>query len=150
MRFAAPVALALVALAGCTTPADDDPHMHQMGAGSFHMTLSGVPEMPMAPGEMFNVTVMAQHGAGLEGMDARMTDHIGAHFWNMSMEDPTAGLSHATTCAHTAGEVPGTYTALCQAPMEPGTYHIRSHMRMMDEEKVTHQWWSGEHTFTVA
>ncbi|MHB1261403.1 MAG: hypothetical protein ACYC2H_06775 [Thermoplasmatota archaeon] len=151
MRFAAPLALAIAAFAGCTTPAaDDGHHMHQMDADSFHMSFSGMPSGPMSPGQMFNVTVMAQHGAGLEDMDAMTSDHIGAHYWNMSMADPTSGLSHAMTCVHQTAEAPGTYTTLCQAPMEPGTYHMRSHMRMMDAGQMTHHYWSDEQTFTVA
>ena len=150
MRLAALLATTTFLFAGCTTADDDGHHMHALDADSFHMSLSGVPMGPMAPGQMFNVTVMAQHGPGLEDMDAMMTEHVGAHFWNMTVTDPSGSLANAMTCAHQAAEAPGTYTALCQAPMQAGAYHIRSHMRMMDDAEVMHHWWSDEQTFTVA
>lgn len=149
MRLAA-VLLASIALltAGCSTPDDgDDDDMMPMGPGSYRMELSGMPSGPMAPGQMFNVSVRAM--SGMSGMHAMTSDHIGAHYWNTTMMDPTAGLGNATTCMHTGGAMPGQHTAQCTAPMEPGTYHLRSHARMADDAGQMHHWWSDEQTFTV-
>lgn len=147
MRWAIPLLALGLLLAGCS--ADDGDDEWRMGPGSYHMQLSGMPAGPMAPGQMFNVSVHAGMGAGM-GMHRMSSDHIGAHFWNQSMMDPTAGLGNATTCQHRAAEAPGEWTATCTAPMQPGTYHLRSHMRMADEDGQLHHWWSDEQTFTVA
>lgn len=138
------LALAL-ALAGCASGADD--HHHMMDGDSFHMTMMGMPSGPMAPGQPFNVTVRAM--AGHEDMHGT-SDHIGAHMWNMSVADPTAGLGNATACQHTGGDLPGEYRVQCTAPMQPGTYHVRAHARMMDDDGAMHHWWGPEHSFTVA
>ncbi|MEK6976589.1 MAG: hypothetical protein AABY18_09635 [Candidatus Thermoplasmatota archaeon] len=134
-------------LAGCGDTAGDDGNM-PMGTDSYHMELSGVPMAPMAPGGMFNVTVRstAEH----QNMHGMMSDHIGAHFWNNTQSDPTAAFTASTGCVHTSGEVPGTFTARCTAPMQAGTYHMRAHTRMMDEDQQMHHYWSDEQTFTVA
>lgn len=153
MRGAPLLALAslvAVALAGCAAddpPDDSDGHGMGMHSGSYRMELDGMPMEPMAPGNMFNVTVRAM--AGMSGMHPMASDHIGAHFWNRSMADPTGALGNATTCQHRAAEAPGEWTAQCTAPMQPGTYHLRSHMRMMDDAGTMHHWWSDERSFTV-
>lgn len=141
--FLAAVLLTAV-LAGCADPDDDNGMM--MGPDSYHMELSGMPMTPMAPGAMFNVTVRstAQH----EQMHGKMSDHIGAHMWNGTQSDPTAAFAASTGCVHTGGEVPGTYTARCTAPMQAGMYYVRAHTRMM-EDGTTHNYWSDEQTFTV-
>lgn len=138
------LALLAAAFAGCTDPDEDDQMM--MGPGSYHMDMSGMPTMPMSPGEKFNVTVMAQ--AGMAGMHGT-SDHIGAHMWNRSIADPTGMLGNATSCAHTGGEMPGEYRAQCTAPMQPGTYYLRAHARMMDDDGQMHHWWGDERSFTV-
>lgn len=163
MRFLASLLGLALFLAGCNSPdedaddgmgmgdgmgMDDGMGMMDMGPGSYRMMLSGVPMEPMAPGAKFNVTVQAM--AGMQGMHAMPSDHIGAHHWNITQADPSAALANATACAHQAGDLPGTYTALCQAPMQPGTYHLRAHARMMDSDQQMHHWWSDEQTFTVA
>ena len=154
MRLAATLLLTTAILAGCATPdgprESDDGHGHaEMGADSFRMQLSGMPSGPMAPGARFNVTVQATHGMGHEGMGAMASDHIGAHFWNTTMMDPTAGIGDSTACVHRSGEMPGQFTAVCTAPMQAGTYHIRAHSRMMDGGQM-HNYWSDEQSFTVA
>ena len=152
MRLAIPLAVALaLVLPGCASDEDDGDAMGGMGMGmgpgSYHMGLDGMPMGEMAPGQMFNVSVSARNG--MSGMHAMMSDHIGAHYWNRTMMDPTAGLGNATTCQHRAAEAPGEWTAQCTAPAQPGTYYLRSHMRMMDEDGQMHHWWSDERTFTV-
>jgi hypothetical protein len=147
MRVAA-LLLASTALlaAGCNAPDNG------LTASSYEMHLAGVPSAPMAPGTMFNVTVDGRMGMGM-GMHRMTSDHIGAHFWNRTMMDPTAALGDAMSCAHRGGEMPGQYTAMCTAPMEPGTYHLRAHARMADghqDHGGMHHYWSGEQTFTVA
>ena len=142
------LATACLVLAGCASNDTDGGEDMPMGPGSYRMELEGVPSGPMSPGQMFNVTV---HGrAGMSGMHGMASDHIGAHFWNMTHADPAAHLGNATTCAHTGGQAPGSWQAQCTAPMQAGTYHIRSHMRMMDDAGEMHHWWSDEQTFTVA
>lgn len=159
MRLAAPLLAALVlAAAGCTTPADDSDSdgshmmsssgMMSMGPGTYHMQLSGLPGSAVAPGTVFNVTVTAQMGTGM-AMAHHASDHIGAHFWNRTVSDPTANTGNATSCAHRAGDLPGSYEAACTAPAVPGTYHIRAHARISDNGTMRH-WWSDEQTFTVA
>ncbi|MFA5943934.1 MAG: hypothetical protein WC876_05665 [Candidatus Thermoplasmatota archaeon] len=152
MRIAALLLIATILAAGCTSTNDaddaDSNDMMALASGSYQMQLSGMPTAPLSPGQMFNVTVQAM--AGMGGMHSMMSDHIGAHYWNMTLADPTGALGNATTCAHRTADAPGTYTAQCQAPMQAGTYHLRSHMRMMDDEQMMHHWWSDEQTFTVA
>lgn len=140
-----PALVLALALAGCNSPDDSD----ALDADSYSMLLSGMPSGPVAPGSMFNVTVEGRMGSGM-GMHERMSDHIGAHFWNMTHGDPTGALGSAVTCIHSAGELPGTYRAQCTAPMEPGTYHLRAHARMAGQGSMMHHWWSDEQTFTVA
>lgn len=137
-------------LAGCTaTDTTDTADVAlPMGPGSYQVQLSGMPTTPLSPGAVFNVSVQGM--AGMQGMHAMMSDHIGAHFWNDTMMDPTAAVPSATSCAHTGGSMPGNFTARCTAPMEPGTYHLRAHARMMDEGSQMHHYWSAEQTFTVA
>lgn len=157
MRFAAPLLLAAILVAGCSSSPSNGSGsstsgthgmMMSMGPGTYHMQLSGVPSAPMAPGHAFNVTVTAQMGAGM-AMMAHASDHIGAHFWNRTVSDPTANTGNATSCTHSAGDMPGSYQAMCTAPAAPGTYHIRAHARIMDNGTMRH-WWSDEQTFTVA
>ena len=142
MRVLATLAL-LPLLAGCMSPAAED----VLDDSSYHMQLLGMPTGPVAPGARFNVTVKAMAGSAghMHG-----SDHIGAHFWNMTKMDPTGALGNASTCAHRAGEMPGEYTAMCTAPMQAGTYHIRGHARMMDGGGQMHHYWSDEQTFTVS
>lgn len=143
MRVLATLAL-LPLLAGCTSTNAHDP----LDEGSYHMQLGGMPTGPVAPGAKFNVTVQAMAGHG--GGHMHSSDHIGAHFWNMTQADPTGALTAATTCVHRGGDLPGTYQAMCTAPMAPGTYYLRSHARMSDDDAVMHHWWSDEQSFTVA
>ena len=142
MRVLATLAL-LPLLAGCMATDTDD----VLDEDSYHMQLSGMPMGPVAPGAKFNVTVKAMDG-GAGHMHT--SDHIGAHFWNATQADPTGALMSAMTCAHRGGDLPGTYEAMCTAPMAPGTYHLRSHARMSDDDAMMHHWWSDEQTFTVA
>ena len=133
-------------LAGCADPDDAD----DLSAATYQMNLEGMPTTPMAPGETFNVTVRGMMGGGV-GMHRMDSDHIGAHFWNMSVMDPTGMLGNATTCAHTGGEMPGEFGAMCTAPMEPGTYYLRAHARMDDgHAHGLHHYWGGEMPFTIA
>jgi hypothetical protein len=156
MRLAAFLLLSAILVAGCAGTDDDsaDRGMSMsgstmsMGPSTYRMQLSGVPSAPMVPGTAFNVTVTAQMGTGM-AMMTRASDHIGAHFWNRTVSDPDASLGNATSCAHTSGNLPGSYQAACTAPMTPGTYHIRAHSRIT-ENATKHNWWSDEQTFTVA
>lgn len=143
------LALFAATLAGCTDPdaGDGTGDDGMMGPGSFHMSMSGMPAGPMAPGQKFNLTVMAQ--AGMAGMHGT-SDHIGAHMWNMSVSDPTGNLAGAMSCAHTGGDLPGEHRAQCTAPMEPGTYYMRAHARVTDgHEHGMHHYWGDETSFTV-
>jgi hypothetical protein len=133
-------------LAGCADPDDGSDDDMPMGPGTYGMHLSGVPTMPMSPGQMFNVTV--QSSTEHQQMHGMMSDHIGAHMWNSTQSDPNAAFAASTGCVHTTGEVPGTFTARCTAPMQAGVYYIRAHTRMM--QGGTHNYWSDEQTFTVA
>lgn len=151
-RLAA-ASLLLVALAGCTAADDGDQGddgtgsgSMMMGPGSFHMSMSGVPTGMVAPGSKFNVTVEGM--AMMSGMHGT-SDHMGAHFWNRTMSDPTANIANGTGCKHTSGEMPGSFQAECTAPGMAGTYHIYGHMRMTDGNGTMHHYWSDEQTFTV-
>jgi hypothetical protein len=156
---ALPLLLAVAVLvAGCSSPppkgdgtSTTDTHgmTMAMGPDTYRMQLSGVPSAAMAPGHAFNVTVTAQMGPGMS-MASHASDHIGAHFWNRTVSDPTANVGNATSCAHTSGDLPGSYTAACTAPAAPGTYRIRAHARITDADGTKHNWWSDEQTFTVA
>lgn len=143
MRSAALLVVALL-LAGCSSANEDTP----ISASTYRMSLAGVPSDPVAPGSMFNVSVEGHMGMGM-AMHRMTSDHIGAHFWNMTVADPTAGIGSSTACVHQTGEMPAAFTAKCTAPMQPGTYHLRAHTRMMDGN-VTHNFWSDAQTFTVA
>ena len=133
-------------LAGCADPDDTD----DLGASTYQMQLQGMPTAPLDPGETFNVTVRSMMGTGM-GMHRMDSDHIGAHFWNMTVMDPTGMLGNAATCAHTAGEVPGEHRAMCTAPMEPGTYYLHTHARMEDgHAHGMHHYWGDETPFTVS
>jgi hypothetical protein len=138
--------LSTLALAGCT--ANDGHDDLTLGPGSFHMQLTGMPSGPVAPGQMFNVSVQAM--AAHRGMHDHMSDHIGAHFWNQTHSDPTGALAQSTGCAHTGGSLPGEYRIQCTAPMQPGMYYLRAHARMADDGGMMHHWWGDEATFTVA
>lgn len=134
-------------LAGCTDrDNNDDDGAMPMGSDSYHMQLSNVPVTPMSPGHMFNVTV--QSSSQHQQMHGKMSDHIGAHFWNETQSDPTGAFNASKGCVHTGGEVPGTFTAQCTAPTQAGVYYIRAHTRMM-EGGATHHYWSDEQSFTV-
>jgi hypothetical protein len=157
MRLAAPLLLAAILVAGCSSAPSDGGSsstsgthamMASMGPGTYRMQLSGVPSAPMAPGQTFNVTVTAQMGPGMSMM-SRSSDHIGAHFWNRTVSDPNASLGNATSCSHRAGDLPGSYEAACTAPTAAGVYHIRAHSRIT-ENATKYNWWSDEQTFTVA
>lgn len=139
--------LVALALAGCAGADDDGDHMMEMGPDSFQMSMSGMPNGAMAPGHKFNVSVEGM--AMMSGMRGT-SDHMGAHFWNATMSDPTGSLGNSTACAHRGGEMPGRFTAMCTAPMQPGTYHLRGHMRMTDDAGAMHHYWSDEQTFTVS
>jgi hypothetical protein len=147
--------LAAIVAAGCTSPSDDADGSHtmtssgmmSMGPDTYRMQLSGVPAA-VAPGATFNVTVTAQMGTGMMAVH-HASDHIGAHFWNRTVSDPTASVANGTACSHRSGDLPGSYEATCTAPMAVGTYHIRAHARINDDGTMRH-WWSDEQVFTVA
>lgn len=147
MRLLALATFAALLTAGCASTTDDH-HEMAMGPDTYHMLLSGVPAMPMAPNATFNVTVQAEMGMGM-AMAHHASDHIGAHFWNRTVSDPTANVTNGTACAHRVGDLPGTFEATCKAPLMPGVYHIRAHSRISDNGTM-HHWWSDEQTFTVA
>jgi hypothetical protein len=156
MRLPALLLLAAIVAAGCTSPSDDADDAHQttssggmpMGPDTYRMQLSGVPSAPMAPGTLFNVTVTAQMGPGMMAAQ-HASDHIGAHFWNRTVSDPTPNVANGTACSHRAGDLPGSYEAACTAPAAPGTYRIRAHARINDDGTMRN-WWSDEQSFTVA
>ena len=112
----APLLLAL-ALAGCTAADGDGSHEDpaELAATTYAMHVEGMPTAPVAPGSTFNVTVRGTMGSGM-GMHRMTTDHVGAHFWNMSVMDPTGKLADAKACSHTGGEMPMEAKAMCTAP----------------------------------
>ena len=144
MRSAPLLLVASLLLAGCSSAGDDPP----VSASTYRMSLAGVPSEAVAPGSTFNVSVEGHMGMGM-GMHRMTSDHIGAHFWNQTMMDPTARIGDSTACVHRTGELPGQFTAACTAPMQAGTYHLRAHSRMMDGSQM-HNYWSDEQSFTVA
>jgi hypothetical protein len=152
MRPAAlPAALLLAAsilAAGCASPGTDDDGPGTLGPQTYSMRLSGMPSAPVSGGDTFDVTVQASMGQDM-GMVRRTSDHIGAHFWNRTVADPTAGIGNSTACTHRTGDLPGTHSATCTAPLQPGSYRIRAHTRVI-ENGTTYHWWGDEETFTVA
>lgn len=139
------LAAALVATfaAGCAAPE----HGHTLDAESFSLELDGVPSRVLAPGESFDATVRSTAADG----DLHATsDHVGAHFWNATVADPTDELPSARSCTHQGGELPGESGTRCTAPIEPGTYHVRAHARVTLEDGSQVHWWGEGRTFSVA
>lgn len=129
----------MVALAGCAQKknddtGDDEPPMTDV-PGTYTLTTTGVPSQA-TPGVAFTFTL------DIAG-PAVTSDHIGGHW------DSTADVAAAPerACGHTPGDVPGTFDVTCTIA-QPGTWHLRGHMRLGTEGNYTH-FWGPDNTVTV-
>ena len=134
--------------AGCSGDADDDGSdggastAPAPSPSSYTITLEGFPVAPVAANSTFTFTDR------IEGDVVRTSDHNGAHFGMNSTQDPST-TAYPVACAHTHGDLPGTYQVTCTAPATPGAYFLRGHARIV-QDNVTSNWWSMEQPFTVA
>jgi hypothetical protein len=140
--------LLAASLAGCSGDGDDDPAGDDSSAtpaptaSSYTVTLEGFPVAPIPANTTFTFIDR------ISGDVVRMSDHIGAHFGQNSTTDPST-TAYPNACAHTHGDLPGTYEVTCTAPAAPGAYFLRGHARIM-QDNLTVNWWSNEQPFTVA
>lgn len=135
MRVLVALALVATALAGCTT-----------AEAEYDLTATGVPANATA-GEPFTFQVRA------EGDVSATTDHLGAHYWSASVADDeaTSSLGDSVGCAHTEGDLPGSWDVTCTIEA-PGTYYVRGHARTTEgtgDEAHDHDFWSAEHEVHV-
>ncbi len=130
--------LALVTLAGCMA---ETPVALTLDATTYTITTTGVPTAAVAPGSTFQVIVK------VAGSVESMTDHAGAHFGKNSTATPSTSV-YTSTCTHSGGKLPQTFTATCKAPQTAGVYHLRGHARVT-KDNVTTNWWGADETFTV-
>lgn len=126
------VAVVLMTLAGCTTNNPDDGHADEP---HFTLTLDG--PIQATAGEQTTFTL------AIGGSDAT-SDHIGAHHWTNSTDDPNGDFGDASGCEHQASTLPGTFQVTCTFPRE-GPVHLRGHMRDADGKN----WWTSEHVVNV-
>jgi hypothetical protein len=149
LAFALLAGLALVALAGCSTPSDSPTGSNDststagpvLGNGTYQVSADGVP-VTISPSTDFVVNVTVTGAAG------RSSDHIGAHFGANSTANPSTA-TYNVTCSHQFSALPGRFQATCRSPSAAGVYHLRGHVRIIDGGQ-TYNWWSDEKTFTVA
>jgi hypothetical protein len=141
MRLPLALALALLLVAGCSSPSGDDAPSPP-DSDSYRLSVANVPATPLAPNSTFSFDLFA------EGSDDRASDHIGGHFGNTTTATPSTTV-YASACIHQSGTLPGEYQVTCTAPAKPGVYFLRGHARII-QDNVTTQWWSAETTFSVA
>lgn len=102
--------------------------------------LSYATEVPAetTAGQSFSFELLVEGEAGSSG-------HIGAHYWTEATEDPTGDFSaQAGGCLHVEGthELPGQFEVTCTID-EPGTYHLRGHVRTHDDSGGANHWGPG-------
>lgn len=117
------------------------PPASPVAANALTVTVSSLPAA-IPPGSSFSVQVT------FSGSEEIFSDHLGAHFGPISTANPS-NAAYPSTCTHQAGTSPATVQVQCTAPTQPGTYYLRGHGRTI-ESGTTFNWWSDEHSFTVA
>jgi hypothetical protein len=125
----------LLLLAGCTTTEHDH--------DGYALTTTGIPDSAVVDQAFtFRLDI-----AGPE----HTSDHIGAHYWNGTTDDPTRDLAQAKACAHVSGggEVPGAFDVTCSFEA-PGTYQVFGHLRITEGEDVEHFWAEPRNVTVVA
>lgn len=123
--------LLALALAGCTSPIDEDTYELE------------------AIGLVFSGT-NAQFGLDATGPLSTFTDHIGGHYWTSAVDDPTAAFDdRAGNCAHVpgGGELPGTFQVDCDLK-HFGPLAIYGHARATADDQV-YNYWSEAQMVTV-
>lgn len=127
LTIVAAVALATPVLAGCLRENDGV-------AGEFDLVAAGVPAKAEA-GKAFTFSVTAA------GPEARTSDHLGAHYGSATSNAPSTTV-YAKACAHTTGNLPGTWQVTCTIA-EPGTVYLRGHART-NESGTLKNFWTSE------
>ncbi len=131
--------LAGVVLAGCT----NDPTTDEAAIPMLTLNARDLPSH-IKLGD--SVTL----GLHITGDNAGHSDHIGAHYWSASTDDPTADFGlQAGSCSHVAGggQVPGDFTIVC-TPTESGWHYLRGHVRLVVDDE-TLNYWTPEHVIFV-
>ena len=105
----------------------------------YNLTLSGVPTAPVGSGSNFTIQLQ------IVGTDNVTTDHLGAHFWNLTKDNPTLDTAQGA-CEHLNTGAVGKYTVTCNITNDGVTvkdHYLRGHLRIV-EGGTTLQWWSPE------
>lgn len=105
----------------------------------YNITVANAPTAPVTSGSNFTIQLQ------VAGADNVTTDHLGAHYWNLTKADPTFE-SIDGSCEHLATGAVGKYDIKCaitNSGLAPKDYYLRGHLRIT-EGGTTLDWWSPE------
>lgn len=105
---------------------------------NYTLNLTGAPGTPLASNQSFTLNM------NVTGKDNATSDHIGAHWFNATTNNPTPASS-AGNCALKTGSVIDVHAVKCAIPNTgtgPKTFFVYGHVRIV-EGGVTLDWWSA-------